>query len=166
VTDEPKKKETKELSDQQRLAIALVLALVVYIGWMMIYKPPTPPMPPQGTAETGGSVSGAAGATGASGGSATGAPGGMTPATVKAAPAPAGAVTVPVVSAPAEQTIVVESDLYRVTLSNRGGVVRSWQLKKYTDDHNPPRVLDVVNAELAQQIGAWPFSLQTDDAQV
>ncbi len=174
VTDEPKKKEKKELSEQQRLAIALVLALVVYIGWMMMYKPPTPPVGLPGAAETGGSASGTSstglGATGlgATGpGGATGANGGSaTPSTVQAAPAPAGAIAVPVVNAPAEQTIVVESDLYRVTLSNRGGVVRSWQLKKFTDAHTPPRTLDIVNADLAQQIGAWPFSLQTNDAQV
>ena len=157
MTDEPKKQEKKELSDQTRLAIALVLALIVYIGWMMIYKPPAPPAGSPGAAETGSAASGT---------SAAGTGGSATPSTVEAAPAPVGPLTVPVVNAPAEQTIVVESDLYRVTLSNRGGVVRSWQLKKFTDDHTPPRTLDVVNAELAQQIGAWPFSLQTNDAQV
>ena len=31
-----------------------------------------------------------------------------------------------------EQTIDVETDLYRVRLSNRGGVIKSWELKRYT----------------------------------
>ena len=49
--------------------------------------------------------------------------------------------------------------------ANRGGVVRSWQLKKYTDGGNPPRVLDLVNADLARQTDSWPLSLQFADAQ-
>ncbi len=39
-----------------------------------------------------------------------------------------------------ERTIVVENDLYRVEFSNRGAVVKSWQLKKYLDDSKPQRV--------------------------
>ncbi len=62
-----------------------------------------------------------------------------------------------------ERSIVIESDLYRVEISNRGAVVRSWQLKKFTDDNTPPRTLDLVHAEAAQQSGSWPFSLALDD---
>ena len=58
---------------------------------------------------------------------------------------------------------MIESDLYRVEISNRGAVVRSWQLKKFTDDHTPPRTLDLVHADAAQQAGSWPFSLALDD---
>jgi len=65
-----------------------------------------------------------------------------------------------------ERTLVVENDLYRVELSNRGAVVKSWQLKKYLDDSKPPRVLDVVHAEAAQQTGGWPFALVMDDEQL
>jgi hypothetical protein len=46
-----------------------------------------------------------------------------------------------------------------VEISNRGAVIKSWQLNKYMDDNKPPRVLDVVHPEAAQQIGGWPFSL-------
>ena len=62
-----------------------------------------------------------------------------------------------------ERIIVVENELYRVEFSNRGAVVKSWQLKKYTDDSKPPRVLDVVHPEAAQQTGGWPFSLAVSD---
>src|SRR5258708_15435645 len=58
-----------------------------------------------------------------------------------------------------ERTIVVENDLYRVEFSNRGAVVKSWQLKHYTDDSKPPRILDLVHPEAAQQTGAWPFAV-------
>ena len=33
--------------------------------------------------------------------------------------------------ATSEQTVTVETDLVRVELSNRGGVIRSWELKRY-----------------------------------
>ena len=68
-------------------------------------------------------------------------------------------------AASAETSLVIESDLYHVEISNRGGVVRSWQLKKFTDDHKPPRTLDLVHAEAAQQSGIWPFAIALDDPQ-
>ena len=65
-----------------------------------------------------------------------------------------------------ERTIVVENGLYRVEISNRGGIVKSWQLKKYMDDSKPQRVLDVVHPEAAAQVGGWPFALVLDDQQL
>ena len=40
--------------------------------------------------------------------------------------------------AAAEAETVVENDLYRITFTNRGGLVKSWILKKYDDDHGKP----------------------------
>jgi YidC/Oxa1 family membrane protein insertase len=51
-----------------------------------------------------------------------------------------------------------------VEFSNRGGVVRSWQLKKYLDNKKNP--LDLVNAAAARQVGGWPFSFILEDAQL
>ncbi|GAC1621972.1 MAG: membrane protein insertase YidC [Candidatus Acidiferrum sp.] len=65
-----------------------------------------------------------------------------------------------------ERTIVIENDLYRVEISNRGAVVKSWQLKKYLDDSKPQRVLDVVHPKTSEQTGGWPFSLALDDPQM
>src|SRR3989475_2849043 len=65
-----------------------------------------------------------------------------------------------------ERTITIENNLYRVELSNRGAVVKSWQLKNYMDDAKPPRVLDVVHPEAAQQTGGWPFAVVLDDEQL
>ena len=64
-----------------------------------------------------------------------------------------------------ERTIVVENALYRVEFSNRGAVVKSWQLKKYRDDAKPQRILDLVHPESAAKTGGWPFSLVFDDPQ-
>src|SRR5439155_26032776 len=79
------------------------------------------------------------------------------PAVVKAAPPAA------VLGDKNERTIVVESDLYRVEFSNRGGVVKSWQLKKYMDDAKPRQVLDVVHPATAQEVNGWPLSIALDD---
>lgn len=82
------------------------------------------------------------------------------PAIPGAAPpeAPSGAPGTAVAAAN-EQTVVVESGLYRVVLSNRGAVVRSWQLKRYHDDSAPPRVLDVVHPPANPLSEEWPLSL-------
>jgi YidC/Oxa1 family membrane protein insertase len=58
-----------------------------------------------------------------------------------------------------EGETVVENDLYRVTFTNRGGLVKSWVLKTYFDEQGKPLEL-VSNA--AQTYG-YPMSLWTYD---
>ena len=147
----------KEISDHARVALAFALALLVMVGWYFL-NPPKPQPPPGSAAVTQPAANAAKG-----------------PATTAGAagpvnqPAPAGstgATSAPPAAASGEKNIVVESDLYRVEFSNRGGVVRSWQLKKYTDEGNPPRTLDLVNADLARQTGGWPLALQLPDSEL
>ncbi len=147
------------VSDQTRAIIAAALSLIVIVAWSLIYKPPKPPTPagtPNGVVATPDAV--------------VAPPPDTQPAQSAAIARPGSAPRGPSTTAPAadvaEKITVIESDLYRVELSSRGAVVRSWQLKKYTDDHQPPRTLDVVNAEAARQSGDWPFSLQMGDTQL
>jgi YidC/Oxa1 family membrane protein insertase len=64
--------------------------------------------------------------------------------------------------ASAEAETVVENDLYRVTFTNRGGLVKSWVLKTYFDEHGKP--LELVS-KAAENYG-YPMSLWTyDEAQ-
>ena len=70
---------------------------------------------------------------------------------------------VPARSDSQERTIVVENGLYRVEFSNRGGVVKSWLLKKYKDDAKPQRVLDLVHQDASQELNAWPLSVSLSD---
>ena len=63
-------------------------------------------------------------------------------------------------AAQAEAENVVESDLYKVTFTNRGAEVKSWVLKKYDDDKGHP--LDLVHPIAAPQDG-YPLSLFTYD---
>jgi YidC/Oxa1 family membrane protein insertase len=62
--------------------------------------------------------------------------------------------------ATSESETVIENDLYRITLTNRGAQVKSWILKKFKDDEGKP--LDMVNAKAAPKFG-YPLSLWTYD---
>ena len=143
----------KELSEQTRIILAFALALLVMIGFYFL-NPPKPQPPPESAV-----TQPAPNAT-----SSTNA--GVGQPNQPAAASSTGITPAAPLAAAGEKSVVIESDLYRVELSNRGGVVRSWQLKKYTDEGNPPRTLDLVNADLARQTGGWPLSLQLADAQL
>jgi YidC/Oxa1 family membrane protein insertase len=61
--------------------------------------------------------------------------------------------------AASESETVIENELYRITFTNRGGVVKSWVLKKYDDDHGKPQELV---SKAAERFG-YPLSLWTYD---
>jgi len=147
----PQKK--KEFSTEMRILLASVLSMLVIILWAKFFAPKLPVNPqPQGAQ----------------------APVANAPATNPSVTTPGAAAAAPTARAPAapatpakgdtqERTIIVENDLCRVEFSNRGAVVKSWQLKKYMDDAKPPRILDLVHADSAQQTGGCPFSLVLND---
>ena len=57
----------------------------------------------------------------------------------------------------------VENEVYRITFSNQGGLVKSWILKKYKDDFGKP--LDIVNPVTAPVVG-YPLSFFTYDKEL
>lgn len=61
--------------------------------------------------------------------------------------------------ASAEQWIEVETDLYRLKVSNREAVVRSWVLKKYKDSHGKP--LEFIDEKKSGLFG-YPLSIRID----
>ena len=67
----------------------------------------------------------------------------------------------PTLQAPVETTTTLENELFKITFSNKGAVVRSWVLKKYKDTAGQP--LDLVHADAAAKLG-YPMSLYTYDA--
>src|SRR5467141_1292319 len=150
-----KDKFTPEL----RILVASLLSFAVIILWAKFFGPKPPLQPTQANRP------------------AQSAPATPGPATSPAAN-PSQAIAAPVTTAPPtaasvavkndsqERTVVVENSLYRVEISNRGAVVKSWQLKNYKDDAKPQRVLDVVHPDASQQTGGWPFSLVLDDEQL
>src|SRR5271156_1419161 len=148
------------MSDQVRGIVFVVISLLILFAWGHFYKPPVPPPqtnPAQTSAPLNQQSSQQAGTqSGAAGNAASGA---------AAKSSGAAAANSAAVEASEEKTVVVQSPLYRVELSNRGGVVKTGQLNKYRDDQKPPRPLDLVNDSVAQQLG-WPFSLVMSDAQL
>jgi YidC/Oxa1 family membrane protein insertase len=164
---EPQKK--KELSSEMRILIASILSMAVILLWAKFFAPKPPANLPQAnrpaiTAPAATNPATTPSSTAPS--SAAGRPNGATTAGVATGIAPSNAAAMPPTAAKEEPNIVVENELYRVEFSNRGGVVKSWQLKKYKDDSRPQRVLDVVHADAAAQVGGWPFSLVLDDQQL
>jgi YidC/Oxa1 family membrane protein insertase len=144
-----------ELSDQVRGIIFVIVALIILFAFGRFYKPATPSVQPKTvqTSQQQGTNSGTSNG-------ATTAPGvGGTAMSAAKAPMNPG-----VVQASEEKTFVVSSPLYRVEISNRGGVMKTWKLNKYMNDQQPPQALDLVNDSVAQQFG-WPFSLVLADPQ-
>jgi len=151
----------KEMSDQVRGIVFVVISLLILFAWGHFYKPPVPPPgsnPSQSSAPLNQQGSQQASAQ-------AGAPGNASSTSAAKSGATSAVPNPSVVEASEEKTVVVESALYRVELSNRGGVVKTWQLNKYFDDQKPPHPLDLVNDTVAQQLG-WPFSLVLTDSQL
>ena len=65
-----------------------------------------------------------------------------------------------------EETIVIESPLYRVEMSNRGATVHSWKLKKYLNDRSRPRRSNSSTQPRRSNSSEWPLSLSLDDPQL
>jgi YidC/Oxa1 family membrane protein insertase len=153
-----KDKFTPEL----RILVASLLSFGVIILWAKYFGPKPPIQPPQSNRP--------AVTAPATPGPATSPAANPSPATAttssRASIAPMPAANVAVKSDSQERAIVVENSLYRVEISNRGAVVKSWQLKQYKDDAKPQRVLDVVHPDASQQTGGWPFSVVLDDEQL
>jgi len=158
---EPEKKF--KLTHELRIVVASLLSLVVILAWAKFFGPKPPTVPPLGNrpVQTAPAIPGTNNPSSAS--SASTGTAASRGTTTKASGVAETAIPTKVDTQ--ERTIVVENDLYRVEFSNRGAVVKSWQLKKYTDDAKPPRILDLVHPDAAQQTGGWPFGVALNEEQ-
>src|SRR6267142_2060812 len=153
----PLGKSKDKFTPELRILVASLLSMAVILLWAKFFGPKPPVKPPQENQPA--QVS-------------TATPGNATPAnspSASAVPAKISATTAPVVLPTAdsqERSIVVENALYRVEFSNRGAVVKSWQLKNYKDDSKPQKTLDLVHPQAATETGGWPFALVFDDPQL
>ena len=140
---------------EKRLILAIVLSFLVLFGYQALFVKPQKPAAPQpapGAVETAAQVPGAA----------TAVP--EQPKTAEAKPAPVAPVPAPFTAPTAggdESEIVVDTTLYRAVWSNKGGVLKSWVLKKHKNSKKEN--LELV-PYLAAEIGRFPFSLGLDDA--
>ncbi|TKB64923.1 MAG: membrane protein insertase YidC [Nitrospira sp.] len=144
----------------KRVIVFLVLSLAVILGFDLFMRQmgwlPEPPPPQDGSVQAPSSAEGDP-----TGTPATGKDGGST---VPALSDTKSGVPASGTSRPAlEQTVTVETNLVRVELSNRGGVIRSWELKQYHS--SPPKVKPV---QLVYQGGKFkgPLSVTVTDADV
>jgi YidC/Oxa1 family membrane protein insertase len=153
----PLGKSKDKFTPELRILVASLLSMAVILLWAKYFGPKPPVNPPQENKPA--QVS-------------TATPGSTAPAS---APVPAAtqakgsAAPTPTVLPTAdsqERTIVVENAVYRVEFSNRGAVVKSWQLKNYKDDSKPQKTLDLVHPQAAAEVGGWPFALVFDDPQL
>ena len=133
--------QSQEISMEKRLLLAFLLMGAVLFLTPYFYQPPQPP-PQNETTEAPAQPA-----------PEPEAPPAAEPAAPEAEQAelPAGAVT-----AEAEETFTIETEVYRVTFSNRGAVVTSWILKNYTDGEGKP--LELVNQRAVAVVG-YPFQL-------
>jgi YidC/Oxa1 family membrane protein insertase len=133
---------------EKRVLLAMVLSLAVLYGYQMIFAPPKP------------KPAGAPGATASQQLPAN--PAVEKPAAVSPPPAPV-ATAQPLVADTGERDIVVENDAVRAVFSTRGGVLKSWRLKRYSTGTGAP--LDLI-PEKAPADSVRPFTLTVDDAAV
>jgi YidC/Oxa1 family membrane protein insertase len=161
----------KEMSHEYRTLLAVILCLAVLIGFSYFNKPkPQPPADQSQTASTSTSPNSQL--------PSQQTPTTQAPAVQSTAPqnpshdvigsqitgiASAPSIVVPAHAATAERTVVIESGVYHVEISNKGAVVRKWVLEQYTDESTPPKKLDLVHPEAAAQFGGWPLALVLDD---
>ena len=154
----------KELSQEARTVIAIVLSVVVIGVWSYFFRPKPPGAPPEAPAaqKAPGQAPGSAPAAPAAQGAAAPARAGG-PTSAAGGPAAASENAPQARAASTEQTLVVESALYRVELSNRGASVRSWELTTYREETG--KTLDLVHPAAARETGQWPLMLALGDAQ-
>jgi YidC/Oxa1 family membrane protein insertase len=133
---------------EKRTFVVIGLMLLMLVGAQFFFKSPQPPAENKPAASAP-------------------APAASTPASAPssgkvATPPSKGSVAPPVASkqASSESETVIENGLYKITFTNRGAQVKSWILKKYTDDKGQP--LELVHSIAAPQLG-YPLSLYTYD---
>src|SRR5439155_24451177 len=72
----------------------------------------------------------------------------------------------PATAAP-EQEVTVETDLVKVVLSNRGGVIKRWELKRYLDtDPTHPKPIELVPAGEQGVSFTRPLALEVPDSKL
>jgi YidC/Oxa1 family membrane protein insertase len=136
---------------EKRVIIAFVLSIAVVWIFQSFFAP-APVTPPAPSAEA---VEQAAVSTAPASASAI-AEAPVTPEGTTAGPAPTE------IAAPSAQDMSVDTTLYTATLSNVGGVLKSFKLKAYSDAGGRP--IELINQDSGQKLG-WPLTLITGDAQ-
>lgn len=135
---------------EKRFVAAFALSVLILLGWSFVSKKlfPPPPEPVAPSAPASSPPSNAAGEP---------TPSAAAPSEAQApAPTPSAAAAV---AGAAEEDIRLETDLAKIVLTNKGGRVRSWQLKTF---RTADRAVDFVS-DAARKDDLLPLSLAFDD---
>ena len=143
----------KEMSMEVRLLIAfLLMGAVMFLTPYFFKSQVPPPVKKDAAGQTASqTVPGAPATPPKADATAGNPPGPAAPETAEAAAVPLPADATP---QKAEPLFVIETDLYKIALSNQGGTVRSWQLRK--SKGNDLKTLDLVNTAAGMD---FPYSL-------
>jgi YidC/Oxa1 family membrane protein insertase len=136
------------LDQEKRVIVAFALSFVMLILWRVFFVKEPPPQPKKATPTPAATAPGQPGAPPVAN---------TAPQARKAAPP----VALPVTQGSKVEDIVVENNLYRVTFSTQGAVVKSWVLKRYRDAKD--NLLDTVDVAACQTLG-FPMSVSVPDA--
>ncbi|MDZ4802629.1 MAG: membrane protein insertase YidC [Bryobacteraceae bacterium] len=144
MADKPDPKKPlpgEELPVERRMLLAFGLVGVVLVLSQYVFAPskPAAPQPASGPTTTQQATTQQA----------------KPPAGEPPAPSAAAQAGAAPIAARAEQLTTIETKVYRIVFSNKGAVVRSWQLKAYKDSHGKP--LELVN-EKASEKTWWPLA--------
>ena len=135
---------------EKRLLVAIVLSFAVLVGYQLLFvkKAPEIQTKPQTATETQVPFSNA------------NAPAKIAekPTTTPSSPSSAVPSSKPSASV-GETNVGVETSVFKAVWSNKGGVLRSWQLKTHFDDKKQP--LELV-PKAAEKLGLFPFALVED----
>lgn len=126
---------------EKRILIALLLSMLVLFAYPFLFPPPSPP-PKDKIAET-------------------------SPQKSEEGETPPATETVEVASAVAaeEKSVTVETDLYKAVFSNRGAVIRHWELKQYWADSKKQN--NIVLFDPGKVIvGAYPMAVTASDGEL
>jgi YidC/Oxa1 family membrane protein insertase len=154
---------------EKRLLLFFAIAFLIITQWPRLFPPPEPP-PVSATDVESGANPGVASGVGAETGSESSASRGgdesnVAPSASAEANEPsegAAAAVGPAHMAEREEPVVVETDRYRLELSNRGGRLVSATLRDYLDDAGKP--YELVDHRAAEHVGTYPLDLVLESA--
>jgi YidC/Oxa1 family membrane protein insertase len=139
---------------EKRLLLFFAVTFLLVSLWPRMFPPPAPPLPSASPVDVVGPerplTPGPA------------APTEETPAPGGAAPAAAEERGPEARSAAGEERIVVETDVYRLTFSNRGARLTSARLKAHDDDKGEP--YELVSQMASDHTGSYPLDVRVENA--
>jgi len=130
------------MTTEQRVLLATVLVVLIFLGYQyLLPRPQAPPSPPKEADSPRGSTA--------------------TAPNVAAPPLqPAPLHARPASPRPAEREVVVETEVVRARFTTRGGVLKSWQLKRYAVTEGQPVELVAPTAGPVGPLFAWSGKLE------